>query len=49
MGALPFRVSVRFASDFVKADAIRILIVDHRSRLPEALLDSLQLGHVKHI
>jgi hypothetical protein len=29
---------VRFAIHFVKAEAMMILMVDHRSRFPEALL-----------
>ena len=47
MGVLPFPVGVRFTIRFVKAEAMLILIVDHRSRFPEALLDSLRLRHVK--
>ena len=39
MGRLPFRFSVRFAIDFVNGEAIMVLIVDHRSRLPEGILD----------
>jgi len=38
---------VRFAIDFVYGEAIMVLIVDHRSRLPEGILDCLQLRHVK--
>lgn len=38
MGCLPFRISLRFAIHFVKTEAMMILIVDHRSRFPEALL-----------
>jgi hypothetical protein len=36
-GGLPFRFSVRFAIDFVNRGAIMVLIVDHRSRLPEGI------------
>ena len=36
---------MRFAIHFVKTEAMMILIVDHRSRFPEALLDSLWLRH----
>jgi hypothetical protein len=36
-GRLPFRFS--FAIDFVNGEAIMILIVDHRSRLPEGIPD----------
>jgi hypothetical protein len=40
---------VRFVINFIEAEAMMILIVDHPSRLPEALIDSLQLRHVKQI
>jgi hypothetical protein len=40
---------VRFAIHFVTAEAMMILIVDHRSRFPEALLDRLRLRHLKEI
>ena len=49
MGRLPFRFSVRCVIDLVYGEAIMVLIVDHRSRLPEGILDCLQLRHVKQI
>jgi len=49
MGRLPFRFSVRCVIDLVYGEAIMVLIVDHRSRLPEGILDCLQLRRVQQI